>query len=157
MSKPKTVFRSVILTFAIRYAIVVLIYFQYDTKSFMAKLRRFFAFFIFLAFLGSVFADIKICDDDFSGSSDSITQFELNQALDDAADQPFHILNSSSRGLKKSFKCSKKQQLTHFDYLLYNIFSIKKKNETRFIKHTKTSVPRFSKYLEHIKTKSTLF
>lgn len=123
----------------------------------MAKLRHFSAFFIFLVFIGSALADIKTSDDDFSCNSDSITQFELDQALDDASEQPFHIHCSSCRGQKKSFKDGKRQQSAHFPFLLYGSLSIKQKNKAKILKQAKYTLPLFSKYLVQIKTKSTLF
>ena len=129
---------------------------------FATKLKHFAAFFVLLVFIVSAFADLKICSDDVSVNTSNpvfgdVAQFELDNASDDNAEQPFHILDSSYRGLKKSLKSGKWQVSAQFVFLLQKNISIKQKNVSEFLKNAKHTIPRFSKYLSHIKKKTTLF
>ena len=122
----------------------------------MMKIRHFSIILILLVFIGSFFDDLNLTDNDIS-NSENITQFELDEALEDAAEHPFHFLNSSIHGLKRFLKNNKKYTGNQIVFFSRGIQLLNQNFTAKTLEHNKNTLPRFSKFLTHTKTKNTLF
>ena len=122
----------------------------------MMKIRHFSIFLMLLVFIGSFFDDLDLSDDCIT-NSESITQFELDVDIEDATEHPFHFLNSSIHGLKKFLKNNKKYTGNLIVFFSRGIQLLNQNFTAKTLEHNKNTLPRFSKFLIHTKTKNTLF
>ena len=120
------------------------------------KVRHFSIFLMLLVFIGSFFDDLDLSGDCIT-NSENITQFELDVDIEDAAEHPFHFLNSSIHGLKKFLKNNKKHTGNQIVFFSRGIQLLNQNFTAKTLKHNKNTLPRFSKFLIHTKTKNTLF
>ena len=120
------------------------------------KLRHFSIFLILLVFIGSFFDDLDLQSDCIT-NSENVTQFELDVDIEDAAEHPFHILNSSIHGLKRFLKNNKKHTANQIVFFSRGNQLLNQNLTAKTLEHNKNTLPRFSKFLTHTKTKNTLF
>ena len=122
----------------------------------MMKIRHFSIFLMLLFFIGSFFDDLALSGDCIT-NSENITQFELDVDIEDAAEHPFHFLNSSIHGLKRFLKNNKKHTGNQIVFFSRGIQLLNQNFTAKTLEHNKNTLPRFSKFLTHTKTKNTLF
>ena len=122
----------------------------------MMKVRHFSIFLMLLVFIGSFFDDLDLSGDCIT-NSENITQFELDVDIEDAAEHPFHFLNSSIHGLKRFLKNNKKHTGNQIVFFSRGIQLLNQNFTAKTLEHNKNTLPRFSKFLIHTKTKNTLF
>ena len=122
----------------------------------MMKIRHFSIFLMLLFFIGAFFDDLALSGDCIT-NSENITPFELDVDIEDATEHPFHFLNSSIHGLKRFLKNNKKHTGNQIDFFSRGIQLLNQNFTAKTLEHNKKTLPRFSKFLTHTKTKNTLF
>lgn len=122
----------------------------------MMKIRHFSIFLMLLVFIGSFFDDLDLSGDCIT-NSENTTQFELDVDIEDATEHPFHFLNSSIHGLKRFLKNNKKHTGNQIVFFSRGIQLLNQNFTAKTLEHNKNTLPRFSKFLIHTKTKNTLF
>ena len=122
----------------------------------MMKIRHFSIFLMLLFFIGSFFDDLALSGDCIA-NSENITQFELDVDIEDATEHPFHFLNSSIHGLKRFLKNNQKHTGNQIVFFSRGIQLLNQNFTAKTLEHNKNTLPLFSKFLIHTKTKNTLF